>query len=108
MIWAEAAKKYLAAFAAKDEKTLREMYSDRVELIDGYSHLNGVEDVVAGNAAVWMFVEQISIRIQNTCYRDKYICIEYVLLLDASKANMMTAIEFDDFGKIKSVRTYKQ
>lgn len=108
MIWVEAAKKYLAAFAAKDEKALEEMYSSRVELRDGFSHLTGKEDVIAANAAAWNVFERISIRVQSTCYRDRLICVEYVMLADANTANFLTVIEFNSFGKISSVRTYRQ
>lgn len=114
MIWVQFVKKYLGAFAAKDLDTLDQMYADNVELHDWAVKLKGKEEVLSANKALFNNSELISVHIQNTSYRDKYIAVEFVLVVNSSDPkdsiilNVVDIIEIDDYGKIKSIRAYKQ
>lgn len=114
MIWVEFAKKYLGAFAAKDLDALDGMYADNVELHDWAVKVKGKEEVLSVNKAFFNSTGLVSIHIQNTAYRDKYITVEFVLVInslvpeDNTVINVVDVIEIDDYGRIKSIRAYKQ
>jgi hypothetical protein len=115
MIWVNAAKQYLGAFAAKDIETLTEMYADNVELADWVIHTFGKAAVLEANKAFFLNTKMINISIQNTAYRDKLICVEFVLVgfPEATNTypyvlNIVDIIQFDSYGKIKSIRAYKR
>jgi hypothetical protein len=115
MIWIEYVKKYLGAFAAKDLEILDEILSDRVQLKDWAIDLVGKEEVLNANRAFFEDSGQLSVHIQNTAYHDKYICVEFVLIIrpkdetqDNTVINVVDVIEIDDYGKIKSIRAYRQ
>ena len=91
MIWASAAKNYLAAFAAKDMSFLEEAYTDEVELRTPWGTASGKQDAMAFHRST----ATVSIRISNTCYRDKYVCIEYLFVLTGAIEHHVSIIEFD-------------
>jgi hypothetical protein len=112
-MWDEAAKRYLAAFAAKDEKGLQEMYSSEVEFIDPEAHFVGKADLMEDHRGVWEEFDTISIQIKNTCYRDKLVCVESSIFTEKkgdieTETPIVSLILFDSWGKIKQVRTYIQ
>ena len=115
MIWVNKAKQYLGAFAAKDIETLTEMYADGVEMADWTCHLFGRTNVLRANGNFFETTSLININIQNTAYRDKYIYVEFVMVVfpaDTSQTpyvlNIIDVIQFDSYGKIKSVKAYKR
>ena len=107
MIWVNKAKEYLASFAAKDIDALAEMYAIDIEYIHGTIEVRDKERLLNGHLLYFDLVELISIHIKKSCYNDKYICIEYTIEEDRVFYDRITTIQFDDFGKIKAVHTYK-
>jgi len=114
MIWVQFVKNYLGAFAAKDIEALDGMYADGVTLHDWAVNVKGKEEVLSVNKALFNSTGLISVHIQNTAYRDKYIAVEFVIVInslvpeDSTVINVVDIIEIDDFGKIKSIKAYKQ
>ena len=109
MIWVNVAKKYLAAYASKNIELLEEMYASRVELCCWDCHFIGKEEVLAGNRRFFEVADHINIRIQNTCYKHKQIFVEFTKTWGSNKIlQIVEIIEFDDFGKIKAIRSYRQ
>jgi len=112
MMWANMAKKFLAAFASMDLESMGEMYDDGVEFYDmGESHTFGKEDTLKANKKVFDETESIAIRVENFCYRDKYISLECLTLtkpLDGPPIvrHEVFIIEFSAFGFIKNCRIY--
>lgn len=108
MIWVEFAKNYLGAFAAKDIDYLESVYNDNVVLSDWGGFTQGKDAVISLNKSFFEFSGDISIHIQNTSYRDKYVSLEFIMQYGGNVVNVVDIIEIDDYGKIKSIRAYKQ
>jgi limonene-1,2-epoxide hydrolase len=113
MIWVKFAKKYLAAFAAKDLDTLdSEIYSDDVVLSDWAATTSGKEQVLIANKHLFNNCDMISIHIQNIAYNNKTIFVHFDLILIGGKEkvdlSVVDVIEINDMGKIKSITAFKK
>jgi len=117
MIWINAAKRFLAAYAAKDLKFLDENYADDIIWQEQDWITEGKPEVLGVNHAFFNSNESISIRIQNSCYKDKYVSVESILLFfprntkfsdTRSPVNIVHIIKFNSFGKIQSVKVYRR
>jgi len=113
MIWVNFAKKYLAAFAAKDLDTLdSEIYSDDVVLSDWLATTSGKEQVLIANKHLFNNCDMISIHIQNIAYNNKTIFVHFDLILISGKEkvdlSVVDVIEINDMGKIKSITAFKK
>jgi hypothetical protein len=108
MIWVRFAKKYLGAYAAKDIDYLKSVYSEDIAYSDWGVFIQGKEAVLTINKSFFSNVGDIEIHIQNTTYKDKYISLEYVVLYDNKSIRAASVIEINDYGKISSIRAYRQ
>jgi len=113
MIWVNFAKKYLAAFAAKDLDTLdSEIYSDDVVLSDWLATTSGKEQVLIANKHLFNNCDMISIHIQDIAYNNKTIFVHFDLILISGKEkvdlSVVDVIEINDMGKIKSIKAFKK
>jgi len=100
MIWVKTAKRYLAAFAAGDMKTLESMYADNVSVLGGGFNSSSKVEVMIEHK----FFEPKPINIIESVYKDKYIVIEF----ETNGFEMVSVIRFNDYGKISSVRHYER
>jgi len=117
MIWINAAKQFLAAYAAKDVEYLQEHYADDIIWYDLNWSAVGKPEVLGVNHSFFNSNESISVRVQNSCYKDKYVVIEAILLLsprnkrfgdDGPAINTAFIIQFNSFGKIQQVSVYRR
>jgi len=120
MIWENLCKKYLGAFAVKDLESLEEFYAENIHLKDWTYDIFGKERVLQANKDLFKRYDEINIAIKNSCYRDKFVCIEFDLILIKkvhhlhganqdfkSIVNVVDLMEIDSEGKLKSIRAYK-
>ena len=119
MIWVNAAKRYLSALVCKESDSIEDMLDDKVELIDCHGRLVGKDKVLLHNRRFAEMIKTATLKISNTAYRDKYVCLECKLTYEPvfevnmyrnqKYAVMRTAyiIEFNEWGKIKSIRSYR-
>jgi len=126
MIWVDKAKKYIWAISARNIDAMAELFADDITFANWGVYVQGKDAAVKANHDHIKLVKETKIEIKNTAYKDKYICIECVLThayrfntVDAfDTANVKPAntsittslvyiIEFNDMGKIKSIKTYK-
>lgn len=104
MIWLNLAKKYLALFATKNLDALVVMYDDTID----FNRIVGKDSVLQHHKKLFQYYSHISIRIDKSCYYDKYICFELSIKLDGVLNEEAWTIEFNDYGKIKSVHLYRR
>ena len=119
MIWVNAAKRYLSALVCKEIDSVSDMLDDKVELIDCHGRHVGKDRVLVHNRRFGEMIKTATLNINNTAYRDKYVCLECKLTYEpVFEVNMyrnqkyaimrtVYIIEFNEWGKIKSVRSYK-
>lgn len=113
MIWANFAKKYLAAFAAKDIETLdSDIYSEDVVLSDWTDEFIGKDNVLNANKKLFSDVEQIGIHIKNIAYNNKTIFVNFDLVLNNKNSkvelSVVDIIEINDVGKISHITAFKK
>lgn len=113
MIWVNFAKKYLAAFAAKDLDTLdSEIYADDVVLSDWTNTFSGKEQVLIANNHLFKNTEHISIHIKNVAYNNKTIFVNFDLILITGEnkldLSVVDIIEINDRGKIKTITAFRK
>jgi|GEM_PF-1667509 len=112
MIWVNFAKKYLAAFAAKDLDQLDQLYADDVVLSDWLATTKGKEQVLIANKHLFNNCDLISIHIQNVAYNNKTIFVNFDMILIAGKEkidlSVVDIIEINDIGKIKTITAFKK
>ena len=53
-----------------------------------------------------MLSDDDSLRILNTAYKDKYVTLECELMTSGETFGVIYIVEFDDFGKLGSIRQY--
>ena len=119
MIWVNAAKQYLAAVVCKDTGSIEHMLDDKVELRDWHTRVVGKDKVLLSNRRFADGIKTASLKINNTAYKDKYVCLECELTYEPvfelnmfrdqkyMVMKMVYIIEFNEWGKIKSIRSYK-
>ena len=119
MIWVNTAKRYLAALVCKELDSVEKLLDDKVELIDCHARITGKDKVQLHNKRFTEMIKTANLKISNTAYRDKYVCIECKLTYEpVFEVNMyrnqkyvvmhiVYIIEFNDWGKIKSIRSYR-
>ena len=119
MIWVNAAKRYLSALICKEIDSVEHMLDDKAELIDCHGRHVGKDKVLLHNRRFGEMIKTATLNISNTAYRDKYVCLECKLTYEPvfevnmyrnqKYAVMRTAyiIEFNEWGKIKSIRSYR-
>ena len=126
MIWADKAKQFLGAICSKDITIMEGLFADDIKFCSWGCNVQGKDAALKVNRDHIKLVKETKIKIHNTAYKDKYICIECNLshsykfnIVDAfDTANVKLAnstisislvyiIEFNDVGKIKSIKSYK-
>jgi hypothetical protein len=50
--------------------------------------------------------EDARIRIENTAYKDKYVCLECEVVDNSGSRNIVFIVEFNDWGELKQFRSY--
>jgi len=111
MIWVKFAKRYLAAFASKDIDQLdSEVYADDIVVSDWSTTTTGKEQVLIADKHLFDNTDLISIHIQNVAYNNKLIFIYFNIILiqaqDKSDLDVVSMIELNDSGKIKSITSF--
>ena len=76
MIWVDAAKRFLAALVSHDEEIIISMLSDSAEWYHWHNHAVGKHKIIETNKRFMEIANKVSIRIDNTAYRDKFVCLE--------------------------------
>jgi len=119
MIWVNAAKRYLSALVCKESDSIEDMLDDKVEMIDCHARVVGKDKVLLNNRRFTDMIKTANLKINNTAYRDKYVCLECKLTYEpVFEVNMyrnqkyvimrvVYIIEFNEWGKIKSIRSYR-
>ena len=111
MIWVKFAKRYLAAFAAKDIDQLdSEVYADDIIVSDWSATTTGKEQVLISDKHLFDNTDLISIHIQNVAYNNKLIFIYFNLILingqEKADLDVVSMIELNDSGKIRSITSF--
>lgn len=115
MMWIDTAKKYLGAFASKDIEAMGDLLTDDVEFINSICNVKGRDAAIEVNSKFLDSVENITVKIINTAYHNKYTSIElsmgYNYMIGAYRKilifQMVYIMEFNDWGKIKAIRIYE-
>ena len=119
MIWVNAAKRYLSALICKEIDSVEHMLDDKVELIDCHGRLVGKEKILLHAKRFAETIKSATLKINNTAYRDKYVCLEcrmtYEPMFEVNKyrnekyvvMKVAYIIEFNEWGKINSIRSYR-
>lgn len=119
MIWVDSAKRFLSALISQDEEIIIGMLSDSAEWYHWHNHAVGKYKIIETNRRFMEIANEVAIRINNTAYRDKFVCLECELhynpivnidkyIKNGISMSVVYIIEFDDWGKIQFIRSYKR
>ena len=101
-------KTYFSCFSNKDTINLSKLYSEDIRLKDWEIDIEGKDELIKKNVAIFNDFESIKIKPLNILCKDDYtfsqieICINNVTFLE-----VVDIINFDKDGKIKFIRAYK-
>tara|TARA_Y100000593_G_scaffold93070_1_gene186625 strand:+ start:249 stop:593 length:345 start_codon:yes stop_codon:yes gene_type:complete len=103
---------YFKTFSNKDSEGLRSMFAENVYLRDWEILANGIDEVVDANQNIFDSVDTIvvtPIRVWDfLSHEDNVIVAELEIVVNDEETLLVTDIlEFNDDGKINSVRAYK-
>ena len=115
MMWIDTAKKYLAAFCAKDIDTMESLLSKNACTNSWSCNTKNREETLKSHRNFFDFADNITIRIENVAYKNSYTCLEIQMTYNITTsshtksilASLVQIMEFDDFGKIKKIRIYR-
>jgi hypothetical protein len=107
----ETVKKYFEYFGDKNTEGLEKIFSENVELADWNISVKGIKEVNDANNNIFNSVENIKV-IQNSILHDedskKFSCDITIVINNSDTINAVDLIEFNDDGKIISIKAYKK
>ena len=102
------AKDYFKTFSNKEIKKLGTFFSDDISLRDWDISAIGLNNVLKANSNIFNSVETISVQPIKIYQCDSTIIAELEILINSSdKILVVDVIEFDNSGRILSIRAYK-
>ena len=92
-----------------------DLLTDDVEFINSRYNVIGKDKAIQVNSKLLNNIENVKIKIVNTAYRNKYISMELSMGYNYTVGSyrkilvsyMVYIMEFNDWGKIKSIRIYE-
>lgn len=105
----EAVDKYFDAWNRHDLTTLRELFSDEVELVDWDVHCVGKEEVVQANKEIFNLFPRIRVEVIDCLVNTKYKAMaELKVIIDnETTLNVVDILSFDN-SKISSIKAFKR
>ena len=104
-------KKYFKAWNTNKSENLKNLFADDISLHDWDAGVEGLEEVLKANDAIFAGVESIEAKALSVdAFGVKAYCDLEVLVKaegTVSKILVLDIITFDENGKIKSIRAYK-
>ena len=103
------AKLYFELFSQKDLKTLSELFSLNVSLIDWDINVKGIDEVVNANKQIFDSVKTISVKVLKLADVGATVFAQLKITIDETTIlKVVDIIEFDSNNKIASIKAYKQ
>ena len=105
----EVTKIYFDAFANKDIKRLKNLFSENIILKDWEIEAKGIKEVVEANEKIFNSVESINVTTKNI-YQDNFvlICVIDILINKTEKLKVIDILKFNKNGKIEEISAFKQ
>lgn len=96
---------YFESFNSKDVEGLKNLYSQKVELIDWVGEWSGIEDVLGVNRG--LFNEGIQIKV-NQIYQSQNRTYNHITIsIGEDELKVLDVIQFDENGFITKIEAYK-
>ena len=105
----EAVEKYFDAWNRHDLTALRELFSDKVELVDWNVHCVGKEEVVLATKDIFNLYPEIRVEVLDCLVNanSKAMAELKVNIDDATTLNVVDILSFDK-SKISSIKAFKR
>ncbi len=99
---------YFKLFSQKNINGLREMFDDNVTLRDWDINERGIENVLKANLNIFKNVKTINAIPLNIISENNYISAELKIIVnDIEELKVVDLIEFNNTGKITSIKAFK-
>jgi hypothetical protein len=99
---------YFDAFQSRDIERVKPFFSESVSLRDWDIDAKGVSDVTEANNSIFNSVTSISVAPLNVISQDNMVWAELdIVINDSVFLRVVDIIEFDEDGKIRSIRAFK-
>tara|TARA_B100000965_G_C19262786_1_gene613745 strand:- start:95 stop:430 length:336 start_codon:yes stop_codon:yes gene_type:complete len=104
----EVALTYFKIFSQKNINGLRPMFSENITLRDWDIHAVGIEDVLKANSNIFNNVNTIKVIPENIILENNFISAELKIIVnDEEELKVVDLIEFNESGKITSIKAFK-
>ena len=104
----DTALSYFKTFSEKNIAGLREMFDDNVTLRDWDIDQKGIESVLKANLNIFQNVKTINAIPQNIISENNFVFAELKIVVnDDEELKVVDLIEFNQNGKIISIKAFK-
>ena len=101
-------QQYFRLFSEKDIHNLSKLFHPDVKLIDWEITANGIDEVISSNEKIFSSVKSFKVNVLKIISDGLVYCCEIQITIDnTDKIDVIDMIEFDNHGKILSIRAYK-
>lgn len=102
------ALRYFDAFQSRDIERVKTFFNESVSLRDWDIDVKGISEVADANIGIFNSVTSISVVPLKLVSQDNTVCAELDIVINNSIfLRVVDIIEFDENGKIRSIRAYK-
>ena len=102
------ARRYLAAYAAKDLDTIAGMFADAIHLQDWNLQAHGKAAALRETRANFEAVESLVITVRQVFATATQAAAQLHILIDGqAELEVVDVLSFDDDGRITAIRAYK-
>jgi hypothetical protein len=108
MTFHQIALRYFDAFQSRDIERIKPLFCDSVTLRDWDIDAQGISDVIKANNSIFRSVASISVTPLKVLSQENMVWAELDIVIDDSVfLRVVDIIEFDENGKIRSIRAFK-
>ncbi len=101
-------KAYFSCFSKKDIINLSKLYSEDIRLKDWEIDIEGKDELIKKNVAIFNDFESIKIKPLNISCKEDYTFSQIEIFINkVTFLEVVDIINFDKDGKIKFIRAYK-
>jgi hypothetical protein len=99
---------YFNYFSNKDINQLSNLFDDDITLVDWNISATNKNNVIQANKDIFNSVQTINVEIVNISEKEKTFFCQLIITINGSeKIDVVDIIEFNNVGKIKSIKAYK-